>query len=96
MVSRVRHEFPEEAHAVHLWRELWRRVNRDANARYGRRSLYERLKRTYGVTSASRSPRWTREAVGVLDDFYDSVMKRMSKQMQRDKGPRRTSQDQAT
>lgn len=74
---RVRHRFPEETHAVHLWNELWRRANRDKNARYRRQSLYERLKRTYGVTSPSSASRWIPDAVGMLDDLYSSLMERV-------------------
>ncbi len=38
---------PPEAHAVHLWNEMWRRGERDKNATYAARCLYERLKARY-------------------------------------------------
>jgi hypothetical protein len=69
---RARHEFPDETHAVHLWNELWRRMNRDKDGRYGRHSFYERLKRTHGVRT-SRKPR----PVAVLDDFYSKLIDRV-------------------
>ncbi|HEX6623653.1 MAG TPA: glycosyltransferase [Pyrinomonadaceae bacterium] len=37
----------EETHAVHLWNEMWRRAERDKNARHAHGCLYERLKRKY-------------------------------------------------
>jgi hypothetical protein len=36
---------PDEAAAVHLWNEMWRRAGRDKDARYDPRCLYEQLKR---------------------------------------------------
>lgn len=39
----------DDAHAVHFWNERWRRNGRDKDAAYPRQSLYERLKRRYGV-----------------------------------------------
>src|SRR4051794_34921185 len=44
-------ELPAESYAVHLWNEMWRRENRDKDAAYDPRCLYERLKR--GTTSAA-------------------------------------------
>ncbi len=38
---------PEEARAVHLWNEMWRRAGRDKNGRYANTCLYERLKGQY-------------------------------------------------
>src|ERR1051326_1117153 len=38
-------ELPD-AHAVHLWNELWRRNGIDKDAAHDSRSLYERLKRS--------------------------------------------------
>lgn len=77
LASDVRHRFLEETCAVHLWHELWRRANRDKDARYRRQSLYERLKRAYGVTRPPRAPRWMPDPVGMLDDLYGSVMERV-------------------
>ncbi len=38
---------PDEAYAVHLWNELWRRAGEDKNGIYPTSSLYEQLKRRY-------------------------------------------------
>jgi hypothetical protein len=40
---------PPEALGIHLWNERWRRAGRDKDAPYPARSLYETLKRRYGV-----------------------------------------------
>jgi hypothetical protein len=79
LAPRTSDELPADAHAIHLWRELWRRMSRDPNAHYSRRSLYEKLKRSHGVTSASGTPRWRLEAVRILD----GLRKRIGKPMQR-------------
>ena len=42
-------EFGPESYAVHLWHEMWRRARLDKDEEYGPRSLYEVLKRRYGV-----------------------------------------------
>jgi hypothetical protein len=44
---------PDEAHAVHLWNELWRRARQDKNARYPASSLYEQLKQRYHIGQES-------------------------------------------
>jgi mannosyltransferase OCH1-like enzyme len=49
------HEFGSETRAVHLWNEMWRRAGRDKNATYVKKSLYEKLKRQYGLASESES-----------------------------------------
>jgi hypothetical protein len=46
-------ELPRDAHAVHLWNELWRRNGVDKDAAHDPRSLYERLKR--GTTPAAET-----------------------------------------
>ncbi len=38
---------PDDAYAVHLWNELWRRAGQDKNRIYPPSSLYEQLKRRY-------------------------------------------------
>lgn len=38
---------PEEARAVHLWNEMWRRGGRDKNGSYAPTCLYERFKAQY-------------------------------------------------
>jgi hypothetical protein len=37
----------DDAHAVHLWNELWRRAGQDKNGLYPASSLYEQLKQRY-------------------------------------------------
>jgi mannosyltransferase OCH1-like enzyme len=37
----------DDTYGVHLWNEMWRRADRDKNARYHRDCLYERLKTKY-------------------------------------------------
>ncbi len=44
-------DFGPETYAVHYWHEFWRRSNLDKNENYGPRSLYEILRRRYGVPS---------------------------------------------
>ena len=38
---------PDDAYAIHLWNELWRRAGQDKNSVYPASSLYEQLKRRY-------------------------------------------------
>jgi len=45
---------PSESLGVHLWNERWRRDGRDKDAEYPADSLYERLKRRFGVTTNVR------------------------------------------
>jgi hypothetical protein len=45
-------KLPVESLGVHLWNERWRRDVRDKDAAYPPDSLYERLKRRYGVAAA--------------------------------------------
>ena len=40
----------ESSYAVHLWNEMWRRADRDKDARYDPRCLYERLRARYEVS----------------------------------------------
>ena len=40
---------PPAAVAVHLWNELWRRTDKDKDADYDPRCMYEQLKARYGV-----------------------------------------------
>lgn len=40
-------EFGESTYAIHLWQEMWRRSNKDKDARYGPECLYERLRAAY-------------------------------------------------
>jgi len=40
---------PDDAYAVHLWNELWRRAGQDKNRLYPASSFYEQLKRRYGI-----------------------------------------------
>jgi hypothetical protein len=52
----------DDAYAVHLWNEMWRRNGRDKNQSYHRDCLYERLKRQYllqdhGVFASSSDTR---------------------------------------
>jgi len=50
-------ELPAEAHAVHLWNELWRRNGVDKDAAHDPGSLYERLKTsTDPCCGAGRTP----------------------------------------
>lgn len=46
---------PDEARAVHLWNEMWRRGARDKNGRYAPSSLYEQFKRRYRVDTETPS-----------------------------------------
>lgn len=39
----------EDAFAVHLWHEMWRRAEEDADAPYPAECLYEQFKRKYGI-----------------------------------------------
>lgn len=55
----VRFAFGEQTHSVHLWHELWRRMNRDTDALYPRDCLYEILKRRFMGT----------ERPGAVSDF---------------------------
>ena len=45
-------QIPESAYAVHLWHELWRRKKLDKWGRFPAGSLYERLKREYGIAES--------------------------------------------
>ena len=48
---------PEDALAVHFWNEMWRRNERDKDAAYDPRCLYEQLKSRYGLrTETPRAP----------------------------------------
>jgi hypothetical protein len=48
---------PDGALAVHLWNEMWRRNERDKDAAYEPRCLYEQLKLRYGLrTEMTRAP----------------------------------------
>lgn len=44
----------EGGYAIHLWNEMWRKVNQDKNARYPDRSLFEKLKGKYLGRTLSR------------------------------------------
>jgi hypothetical protein len=48
--------FEAETCAVHLWNEMWRQAKLDKDEDYGPRSLYEVLKRRYGLNRV-QSPR---------------------------------------
>lgn len=41
--------FPDETYAVHLWNEMWRRQNIGKDVKYSDTSIYEKLKKRYGV-----------------------------------------------
>jgi hypothetical protein len=43
-------QIPEDAFAVHLWHEMWRRAGEHGDAAYPTECLYEQLKRRYGVS----------------------------------------------
>jgi hypothetical protein len=42
-------DFGPETYAVHFWNEMWRQAGLDKDEEYGPRSLYESLKRRYGI-----------------------------------------------
>ena len=46
----------DDVYAVHLWNEMWRRHERDKDARYDPTCLYERLKRRYVPQAAACAP----------------------------------------
>ena len=48
-------ELPPSTVAVHLWNEMWRRGGRDKDALFDERSIYEQLKRRYGVKTETRA-----------------------------------------
>jgi len=43
------------SYAIHLWNEMWRKVNQDKNARYPDSCLFEMLKRKYLVSGGFQS-----------------------------------------
>ncbi|HKD37425.1 MAG TPA: hypothetical protein VKB78_11510 [Pirellulales bacterium] len=54
-------QMPERCHAIRLWRGRWDRERLDPDAVYDLESLYEQLKRRFGVTSpagAAYGPGW--------------------------------------
>lgn len=46
---------PSNAMAVHLWNEMWRRNDKDKDAEYDPRCVYEQLKARYGVRTGGRA-----------------------------------------
>lgn len=46
--------FSRETRAVHLWNQLWTVGNLSRDATYARSSVYERLKRRYGIQPSTR------------------------------------------
>lgn len=49
LISKQEWEWPKSAFAVHLWNEMWHIGRLDKDAVYHPDSIYERLKRKYGV-----------------------------------------------
>jgi len=48
---------PDDAYAIHLWNEMWRRAGRDKNAIYDPSYLYEQLKARYLSPGFARNPK---------------------------------------
>ena len=43
----VNFNFDDSVYGIHLWNEMWRRVDQDKNASYDPRCLYEQLKKKF-------------------------------------------------
>jgi hypothetical protein len=54
-------DMPADSYSIHLWHAKWHHWRLDADAVYSKGSIYEQLKRRYGVASppgAARGPGW--------------------------------------
>ena len=70
---------PENCRSIHLWNSKWRRERLDPDAIYDPESIYEQLKRRFGVASpvgASRGPGWLSVGKLQIRQFKQSLRRR--------------------